>query len=142
MKVEVVTSIAEQFKLAISAIWRVGKEMREVGSKCRSSFMNRPNSVPTIQLKGRFVFQMHREFSAALGDALRPDGAELVIDLADVSYIDSAALGMLLIARTRALESGKRVAIEGATGDVLQVLHIANFEKLFEIRCGRRRGAF
>jgi len=102
--------------------------------------MSRSDSAPTIQLKGRFVFQMHREFSAALGDALQPDGAELVIDLTEVSYIDSAALGMLLIARSRALECGKRVAIEGAAGDVLQVLHIANFEKLFDIRSGRRRG--
>ncbi|WP_172197168.1 STAS domain-containing protein [Niveibacterium sp. COAC-50] len=88
----------------------------------------------TICLKGDFVFQMHREFSAALGNALRPEVPEIVINLADVSYMDSAALGMLLVARSRALERGKRVAISGAVGHVLQVLHIANFEKLFEIR--------
>ncbi len=102
--------------------------------------MNRSDGAQTIQLKGRFVFQMHREFSAALSDALQPGAAELVIDLADVCYIDSAALGMLLIARSRALECGRRVAIEGAAGDVLQVLQIANFEKLFEIRSRQHRG--
>lgn len=88
----------------------------------------------TIYLKGKFVFQVHRDFSAALSDALRPTAAEIVVNLAKVSYIDSAALGMLLIARSRAQELGKRVALSGAAGHVLQVLRVANFEKLFEIR--------
>lgn len=87
-----------------------------------------------IRLQGAFVFSVHRHFRRALCDALPQASREIVVDLAAVGEIDSAALGMLLIARDRANERGKRIAIEGATGPVLQVLKIANFTRFFELR--------
>ncbi len=84
-----------------------------------------------VQLTGRFVFASHREFNQAFDRALQADDQIIVIDVSSVSYIDSAALGMLLLARNRAQAVEKSITIRGASGTVLQVLQIANFARLF-----------
>ena len=91
--------------------------------------------VAQIQLQGRFDFGAHREFKscyeAPLGAA---DVRELEIDMAGVEYLDSSALGMLLILKERAGATNKRVAITNCRGTVKQVLDIANFGKLFPMK--------
>jgi anti-anti-sigma factor len=61
------------------------------------------------------------------------DIRELEIDLGKVEYLDSSALGMLLLLRERAENSRKRVMLSNCRGTVKQVLDIANFGKLFRI---------
>lgn len=87
-----------------------------------------------LALTGRFDFSAHRDFRGAYGKAL--DNAavrEIAIDFAKVDYMDSAALGMLLLLRQGAEEKRKAVSLRGATGSVLKVLEIANFGKLFKL---------
>jgi anti-anti-sigma factor len=58
---------------------------------------------------------------------------ELDLDLGGVDYIDSSALGMLLLLKERADTAKKPVALQNCTGTVRQVLEIANFGKIFSI---------
>lgn len=88
----------------------------------------------TIKLTGRFDFNTHREFRAAyeplVGDtAIR----SVVVDFSGVDYLDSSALGMLLMLRDKLGGANKEVALAGVRGNVKQVLDIANFGKLFQI---------
>lgn len=89
------------------------------------------NNKDVVRLHGRFVFSAHREFNDAFERAVLADSQVITIDLSDVDYLDSAALGMLLVARNRAEACGKSLVLRGATGTVLQVLEIAKFTKLF-----------
>lgn len=85
-----------------------------------------------IEVKDRFDFNVHREFREAMASALALPGVkEVVVDLAAASYLDSSALGMLLVMRNKAESLGKRVIIARAGGAVKQVLDIANFKTLF-----------
>jgi HptB-dependent secretion and biofilm anti anti-sigma factor len=87
-----------------------------------------------IQLSGRFDFNAHREFREAVDKALGSQGTtEVAVDLGNVAYLDSSALGMLLMLRDKAKTSGKSVFLTNAKGSVKQVLEIANFGKLFPI---------
>jgi anti-anti-sigma factor len=87
-----------------------------------------------LALAGRFDFACHRAFKDAYEKALRqPEAAEVVVEMGQVSYVDSSALGMLLILRDRAVEHGKSVTLAGAAGVVAEVLRVANFEKLFRL---------
>jgi anti-anti-sigma factor len=89
----------------------------------------------TLKLAGRFDFHTHREFRAAYAKFLEPGAVrEIVIDFGDVDYLDSSALGMLLLLREKADTAGKSVVLAGLKGTVKQVLDIANFGKLFAIR--------
>lgn len=87
-----------------------------------------------IRLNGRFDFNAHREFRDAVDLALK-EGAlnEVQVDLAGVDYLDSSALGMLLMLRDKARAAGKNVSLANCRGAVKQVIEIANFSKLFAI---------
>jgi len=87
-----------------------------------------------IKLTGRFDFNTHREFRGAyeplVSDA---DTRSVVVDFSGVDYLDSSALGMLLMLRDKLGGANKDVALIGVKGNVKQVLDIANFGKLFPI---------
>lgn len=87
-----------------------------------------------IKLSGRFDFNTHREFRAAyeplISDA---ETRSVIVDFAAVDYLDSSALGMLLMLRDKLGGASKEVGLSGVKGNVKQVLDIANFGKLFPI---------
>ena len=58
----------------------------------------------------------------------------MVIDLSKLEYIDSAGLGILLSVREGAMGHGKRITIAGAVDSVREILDIASFGSLFDIR--------
>ncbi|GAA5158237.1 STAS domain-containing protein [Viridibacterium curvum] len=92
------------------------------------------DSAATLRLVGRFDFKAHREFREAVEKLLQQSGARAVkVDMAEVSYLDSSALGMLLMLRDKAKAASRDVSLVGVSGSVRQVLDIANFSKLFSI---------
>src|SRR3989338_5142595 len=54
-------------------------------------------SCTTIALHGQFVFDTHRDFRDASTRALQEASQEIQIDLSKLGYMDSSALGMLLV---------------------------------------------
>ena len=88
-----------------------------------------------IRLNGRFDFGAHRAFRESYTRVLDASEVhELEIDLGEVDYLDSSALGMLLMLREKAQAANKAVSLANCRGAVRQVLDIANFGKLFSIR--------
>lgn len=81
-----------------------------------------------IAIAGRFDFSCHPEFRAAFS-TLMP-GSEVVVDFGSTTYIDSAALGMLLLLRDR-VGDARQIRLANCKGQPDQVLRIANFHKLF-----------
>jgi HptB-dependent secretion and biofilm anti anti-sigma factor len=90
------------------------------------------NETAVIRLSGRFDFSRHREFRNCYEAALKePTLRRIDVDLQGVDYLDSSALGMLLLLREHAGRSTKRVSIRNARPHVERVLTVANFHKLF-----------
>jgi len=88
----------------------------------------------TIRLEGRFDFSTHRDFRAVVDKALQETTGNLIlVDLGAVDYLDSSALGMLLMLRDKVGVAKKSVSLTNCHGNVRQVLDIANFAKLFTI---------
>ena len=86
-----------------------------------------------IKIEGRFDFSTHQAFR----DAYEHGGKDIsgyVVDLSEATYLDSSALGMLLLLRDYAGGDNARVAIENCNNDVRKILTISNFEQLFTIR--------
>ncbi|MET0126447.1 STAS domain-containing protein [Pseudomonas caspiana] len=85
----------------------------------------------TIFISGRFDFASHQDFRAAyenLGSELR-----YVVDLGGTNYLDSSALGMLLLLRDHAGGERSRISLVNCSPDVITILTISNFSKLFHI---------
>ncbi|WP_303289158.1 STAS domain-containing protein [Marinobacter sp. SS5-14b] len=87
----------------------------------------------TIRVQGRFDFSTHQAFRDAYEHS-DPSVKNYVIDLSDTTYLDSSALGMLLLLRDHAGGDSASVVIENCNGDVRRILSISNFEQLFSIR--------
>ena len=87
-----------------------------------------------VRLMGRFDFSAHRDLRDSCSTLLESaDVRELDLDMGGVEYMDSSALGMLLLLKERADAASKRVALHNYKGTVRQVLDIANFGKIFSI---------
>jgi len=88
-----------------------------------------------IAMSGRFDFQVHRDFKDAYTPLL--DNAavhEIEVEMSKVDYLDSSALGMLMLLNERAMAANKSVALLNTSGVVSQVLEVANFSKIFNIK--------
>ena len=86
----------------------------------------------TIQLKGRFDFNEHSHFREAYRS--HPADVKYVLDMSGADYMDSSALGMLLLLREHAGGDKADITIAGCRPDLKKILTIANFQKLFIIR--------
>lgn len=88
-----------------------------------------------IGIRGRFVFAVRNEFLEAIDQALAQSGIETVeVDLAATDYIDSAAIGLLLILRDRLEGAGKNPArITGSNDQVRNVLTMCKLDLLFAV---------
>jgi anti-anti-sigma factor len=84
----------------------------------------------TIHVEGRFDFNCHQQFRRAY-EGPATSYTEYVVDLRGTEYIDSAALGMLLMLRESA--GSATVRITNSRPAVRKILQIANFNTLFAI---------
>jgi len=88
-----------------------------------------------IIMSGRFDFQVHRDFKDAytplIGNA---EVNEIEVEMSKVDYLDSSALGMLMLLNERAKATNKPVSLINTSGVVSQVLEVANFSKIFNIK--------
>ena len=89
--------------------------------------------VLNIMISGRFVFSMHQHFCEAT--RLAENGVQqIVIDLAKTEYLDSSALGMLLVLRDKFGGDKNAILLKNAQNDVKKLLEVANFNKLFNMQ--------
>lgn len=85
----------------------------------------------TIAVVGKFDFQLYDEFRASYANTAG-NGVTYVVDLSNTDYLDSSALGMLLLLREHAGGETSDIRITQASPAVQKILDVANFGKLFE----------
>ncbi|RJX80308.1 STAS domain-containing protein [Pseudomonas sp. LS-2] len=85
----------------------------------------------TIKIKGRFDFSTHQDFRGAYEKETK--AKRYVVDLKETNYLDSSALGMLLLLRDHAGGERADVRLVNCSTDVVKILAISNFAKLFKI---------
>jgi HptB-dependent secretion and biofilm anti anti-sigma factor len=93
---------------------------------------NGDNGELIIKILGRFDFSVHQEFRSAYEKADKSTKT-YVIDMSSTSYLDSSALGMLLLLRDFAGGDNAAIKITNCNEDVKKILVISNFEQLFDI---------
>ncbi|QOL24777.1 STAS domain-containing protein [Thalassotalea sp. LPB0316] len=87
-----------------------------------------------IAIDQQFDFSMHQAFKEAYSQIDNSQSTHYIIDLANTTYMDSSALGMILLLREHALASDGKVTIKAPSDSVLKVLEIAQFQKLIDIQ--------
>jgi len=85
-----------------------------------------------IKVIDRFDYSVHKEFRAAYQNT--PISSEFIIDMSSATYIDSSALGMLLLLREHlGDDSRNKITIKGCNPEINKILNISNFNNLFSI---------
>ena len=87
----------------------------------------------TIAVSGKFDFQLYDDFRASYS-ATAGEGVAYTVDLASTEYLDSSALGMLLLLREHAGGEGSNIEIVRASDEVRKILTVANFSRLFQFK--------
>lgn len=86
-----------------------------------------------INITGRFDYRLSQDFRDSYQKVPGQDGVSYHIDLSDANYMDSSALGMLLLLREHAKCHDGTVYIERPSKQIEDILKVANFEQLFSI---------
>ncbi|MCU1752516.1 STAS domain-containing protein [Pseudomonas sp. 6D_7.1_Bac1] len=108
----------------------------------------------TISIKGRFDLGSYQEFRGSYEHLVfnrddkhwhlaehdqerphnkSPEPSSVVVDLKETTYLDSSALGMLLLLRDHAGGDRADISVVNSNSDVRKILAISNFNKLFDI---------
>jgi HptB-dependent secretion and biofilm anti anti-sigma factor len=87
------------------------------------------NGTVTLHVTGRFDFRVIKEFHAML----KHEPRRWIVDFTEVEYVDSSALGMLLLLRERVHGDVQRVHLRGLRGQPRDVLLMAKFDRMFTV---------
>lgn len=91
------------------------------------------SEVATIRLPDRFDYAYHRQFSESYQSYLGSQTvSELILDFSQVGYLDSSALGMIVLLQKKCSNEGKKVKIKGARGTTMEILRMANMQNIIE----------
>jgi anti-anti-sigma factor len=91
-------------------------------------------SEKSLQVPERFDFGYHKEFTEQYQAILNDSGVtDVALDFSRVSYLDSSALGMMVLFQKKAKSKNIGVRIRGAKASAREILTIANFDRLFDI---------
>lgn len=89
------------------------------------------NNKLVISIAGSFNFSEHPGFRESYRDIEADKNLDVSVDLGNTEYMDSSALGMLLLLDEHF--SDQRINIINCSDYIKQVLNIANFEQKFNI---------
>ena len=86
-----------------------------------------------IALAGDFDLHSGPEFERRVLEALGRSATDLLIDLSEVSFIDSTTIGILMRTRKRLAPIGGRVLVVTSDRNILRLFEITALDRMFEI---------
>jgi len=95
-----------------------------------------------VPVSGEVTFSNVREFDRRLERAFAEGARNLVIDLTDVTFIDSSGLSSLLTASARAREHGGRVALVLAQGEPPSIFRFRGVDRLLALYASREAALY
>lgn len=97
------------------------------------SFVQRPGSrdgVEILSLSGPFTLGNMFELQRTLQNT---NARYLIFDIAQVPYMDSAALGLLVNSFVSAQKNGRKIAIAGAAPRIIALLEMTKLDSLLPL---------
>lgn len=88
----------------------------------------------TIYIKGQFTFSDSGTFRQLLGLLEDKKLQSITLDFTHVTFVDSSALGMLLLMREECELRHMRFTLSHPQGQVEKIFLISRFDKLFTIQ--------
>ncbi len=87
------------------------------------------NRTATLKLEGSFTYTQRKLFQETLKNLGPKDVEHVVVDLAQVAFLDSAALGLLMITHRQLVADNRRLSLAHPQTTVRQIIELANLHK-------------
>ena len=94
--------------------------------------IEKDNKAANVVFSGDITFSENVSFRQLLKDIAEIDIESCVFDLTNVDMVDSAGLGMFLIAREQAETAGWKLSVKGAQGHVASMLKLTKLSDLLD----------
>ena len=88
--------------------------------------------VTLIRMPKRFDYSSNTQFNNQIAVALESAGT-ITLDCVDLEYIDSAGIGLLVMAQKKAQSRQSKVAIVNLKAAPKEILQLANLQKIIDI---------
>ena len=85
-----------------------------------------------ITVDGKFDFSLHQHFKEAYSSYTEKN-ILIILNLSKTSYLDSSALGMILLLKDHAEKNDNKIMIRNPNETVSKILKIAQFHRLLTI---------
>lgn len=86
-----------------------------------------------VKLPSRFDYAYHKQFNQTCSELMNSEQVnEIILDFGIVEYLDSSALGMLVMLQKKASNAFKKIKIKSARGATEEILRMANIQKMIE----------
>jgi len=86
-----------------------------------------------VTLAGRFEFGTRQDYKQVIAQIVQDGYLRLVLDLEQVTFLDSSALGLLLLTDQKFKLKQGTVGLVNPTGYVRQVLELANLPRVIPV---------
>lgn len=90
-------------------------------------------STCNIVMSGKFTFSDHEKFREIIDNIKKGIAKSFIFDFREVDFLDSAALGMLLIAREESEKNSSTIILRNID-KVSRMLKVAKFDALFNMQ--------
>ena len=89
-----------------------------------------------VDLRGRLVLQYSQDVKERLGKLFSPQIDLMYIDLSQLSFLDSAGLGVLIGLKMTANQTRTRLAFLSPPSRVREIFNVSKIDSIFDIRRG------
>lgn len=86
-----------------------------------------------LDLVGQFNFGARKEFTAALEKVKQGHSTHILFNFKQVTFVDSAAIGLLALASQQFKGQNRQLGIVGAQGTVKQVFDLAHIGQMIPL---------
>lgn len=97
-----------------------------------NSRFSKENKQLVIAIDDRFDFSLHQQFRDSY-NSVTESGLKYILDLSSTDYMDSSALGMILLLKDHVQMYSGELLISKPSDTVRKILEIAQFQRLMTI---------
>lgn len=101
--------------------------------------MPKYNDLTVLELKGNLVLTQCDTSLNAIKDAIKPKTGAILLDLNNVSFVDSTGLAILVRLHKLTHGMGTRLALCSLSAQMNQLLQLTSMDSFFEIFTNRER---
>lgn len=98
-----------------------------------TSKLYKDNKELVISVDDRFDFSLHQEFRDSY-NSVEAKGYSFILDLSQTEYMDSSALGMILLLKDHVQLNAGKLIVSKPNDTVKKILEIAQFQRLMTIQ--------